>query len=376
MQTQMQKYIATRDFGMAGITVQRGMEIGFDGYNVEVAGRPAQPLPTFKGAIKTGWAVLEAAYDESAGPAAPQRANIKVRPADTGNPVAPRAASTLIATTDSEEQVVGNYADHAANVRESNQQRRYLSTESQDGVPVRSLKTVANSRGGARTELNGSNTQQVIAAAESVKIDAGRGMTRDEYLARLSPEDREVYLAEIESRRYSHPGVEPVRGPETQGRVVGHIAAPKALDTMGMHVSTTVGGGTDTVDLSGLDGAPAEVQTFEVEGMKFTTTNGPRKAQRAPEAKAPAATPVAPRDPGEGSFQDIDPRRVIARAVCADFPDLYDFDLPLRKKLARLRADFEDRPDVIRAVAAAETDTEMRVLLVNEFPEAFQTTAP
>jgi hypothetical protein len=373
METQMQKYRATRDFGMAGFTVQRGMEIGFDGYNVQVAGRPAQPLPTFKGAIKTGWAVPEAAYDPAAGPGVPQRANIKVRPADTGNPVAPRTASSMIATTAEEEQIVGNYMDHAAGVRQSNQRRSNLTTESQDGVPVRSLKTVANSRWGQRTELNGSNTQQVLAAAESVKIEAGRGMTREEYLERLSPEDREVYLAEIEARRFSHPGVEPVQAPETQGKVVGRVAAPKDLDTMGMRVTTTVGGGTDTVDLTGLDGAPAEVRVVEAEGMRFTTTNGPRRTPRAQEAK-PTTTPQV--DPGAGSFQDIDPRRVIARAVCSDFPDLYDFDLPLRKKLARLRADFEDRPDVIRAVAAAETDTEMRVLLVSEFPEAFQAAAP
>lgn len=374
MENQMQKYRATRDFGMAGITVQRGMEIGFDGYSIQVAGRPAQPLPTFKGAIKTGWAVPEAAYDPAAGPGLPQRANIKVGPADGGNPAAPRASRSMLATTDAEEQVVGNYAEHAANVRHSNQNRSYLSTESQDGVPVRTLQTVANSRDGARTTLNGSNTQQAIAQAESVKLAAGRGLTREEYLARLSPEDREVYLAEIEARKYSHPGVEPVvEGPETQGHVVGRIAAPKDLDTMGMHVRTTVGGGTDTVDLSGLDGAPAEVRTMEVEGMRFTTTNGPKKVQRAPEVKR-AAAPA--RDPGEGTLQDLDPRRVIARAVCSDFPDLYDFDLPLRKKLARLRADFEDRPDVIRAVAAAETDTEMRILLVSEFPEAFQSAAP
>lgn len=372
MNTQMQKYRATRDFGMAGISVQRGMEIGFDGYNVEVAGRPAQPLPTFKGAIKTGWAVLEAAYDEGAGPGAPLRANIKVGPADGGNPIHPRAKSAVLATTEAEEQVVGNYAEHAANVRQSNQRRSYLTAEPQDGQPVRTLKTLANARDGARVTLDGTNTQRAIAEVASVQIEAGRGITREEYLARLSPEEREAFLAAIEARRYSHPGVTP--GPEQQGNVVGRIAAPKAVDTDGMHVATTVGGGTDAVDLSGLDASPAEVRVVEAEGMRFTVTNGPRRAERTVESKG--AAPAAPVDPGDGSLQDIDPRRVIARAVCSDFPDLYDFDLPLRKKLARLRADFEDRPDVIRAVAAAETDTEMRILLVSEFPEAFQTAAP
>lgn len=370
METQMQKYRATRDFGMAGLAVQRGMEIGFDGYNVQIAGRPAQPLPTFKGAIKTGWAVPEASYDPSAGPAAPQRANIKVRPADTGNPTALRAPSSMISTTDAEEQIVGNYADHAASVRQSNERKNGFVAEPQDGVPVRTLQTVANSRGGARTTLTGSNTQQAIAEANSVKIEPGRGVTREELLERMAPEERAAYLAELEARRSAYVADEPLKGPETQGQVVARVAAPKNVDSMGMHLENHVGGGTDTVDLTGLDGAPEEVHVFEAEGMRFTTTNGPKKSARAAEKPQ-----QSPREPDARSLEDVDPRRVIARAVCSDFPDLYDFELPLRKKLARLRADFEDRPDVIRAVAAAETDTEMRVLLVSEFPEAFQSAA-
>jgi hypothetical protein len=375
MQTQMDKYRATRDFGMAGVAVQRGMLIEFDGYNVVLGGRPPQPLPTFKGAIKTGWAVPEASYDPSAPLARPQSANIHVRPADTGNPSAPRAAASLIATAQAEEQIVGNYRDHAESVRESNQKRQYLEVESQDGVPVRTLQTLANTRGGVRTTLDGSNSQQVIAAANSVQIEPGRGMTREELLQRMAPEQRDAYLADIDSRRAAHLPDAPtaIEGPETQGHVVAMIPAPKDVDTMGMHVSTTVGGGIGTVDLSGLDGAPAEMHVMEYEGMRFTTTNGPKKAPGTLESKRAASPQTAP---AVTSFEDIDPRRVIARAICRDFPDLYNFDLPLRKKLARLQADFEDRPDVIRAVAAAETDAEMRMLLVSEFPEAFQATAP
>lgn len=366
MNTQMDRYRATRDFGMAGLSIQRGTMIEFDGYNIAVEGRPAQPLPTFKGAIKTGWAVLEAAYDASAPLVRPTSANIRVHPADSGNPNN-RAAAAMIATAQSEEQIVGDVADHAATVRKGNQRRQVVGVqvESQDGIPVRELKTLANSRGGVRTELTGSNTHQLIEEANRVQIDAGKGITRDEVMERLAPEQRKAYQAEIQARKAMHVVLDEqvaVAGPETQGRVVGRVAAPKEVESLGVKLTTTVGGGTDTVDLSGYDSdAPAEIQVVEAEGMRFTTTNGPRKKGQPLEA---------PRVPE--SLDGADPRRVIARSICRDFPEVYDFDLPLRKKVARLRADFEERPDVIRAVAAAETDSEMRLLLVDEFPEAFQ----
>src|SRR5678815_2108331 len=129
MNTQMAKYRATRNFGMIGMSIERGMMIEFDGYNVVVAGRPPQPLPTFKGVIKTGWAVPEASYNASAPPARPVSANIKVRPADTGNPNAIRDPATLIATAAAEEQIVADVSAHAAGVRHANKTRSYLGSQ-------------------------------------------------------------------------------------------------------------------------------------------------------------------------------------------------------------------------------------------------------
>lgn len=377
MDTQMDKYRATRDFGMGGMNVQRGMVIEFDGYNIALGGRPSTPLPSFKGAIKVGWVVPAAAYDETAAPARPQSAGIKVRPADTGNPN-DRAASSMIATADAEEQVVSNVQEHAAGVRKANQTKSNRGTpevESQDGVPVRTLQTQANSRGGARTTLTGSNTHQVIAEASRVQIEPGKGLTREELMARMTPEQRQIYKAEIESRSAAHftaesePETQALQGPETQGHVIASIAAPEGGDSMGISTKMFVGGGTETVDLSGLDNGPSEVGFIESEGMRFTTTNGPKGSKKA----APRAAPLPPVEIGPN---DMDPRRVIAKSICRDFPDNYDFDASLRKRVARLRADYDDRPDVIRAVAGAETDTEMRLLLVEEFPEAFQVRAP
>lgn len=371
MNTQMEKYRATRDFGMGGMSIQRGMAIEFDGYNIRVAGRPPLVMPTFKGAVTAKWAVPEAEYDSGAPLARPQSAGIKVRPADMGNP-ANRGASSMIATAQAEENIVSDVEVHAAGVRKTNQARGNRvahGVEPQDGVTVRTLQTQANSRNGARTTLTGSNTHQALQQASQVQIEAGRGITREELMARMSPEQREQYKAEIESRKAAHlpldQRVAVQQGPDHQGQVLATLAAPEDVDTMGFHITTSVGGGTETVDLSGLDGAPAELKVVESEGMRFRQTNGPRKGEAVKQQTAP---PV--------SFEDMDPRRVIARAICRDFPDQYDFEAPARKKIARLRADFEDRPDVIRAVAAAETDSDVKGLLVGEFPEAFQSVSP
>ena len=370
MNTQMERYRATRDFGMSDMTIQRGMSIEWDGYHVRVAGRPQQAMPTFKGAIKARWAVPEAEYNAAAPAARPQSAGIKVRPADTGNPIN-RQPSVMVATTEAEESVVGDYQAHAAQVRKTNQRPRSASmavtAEPQDGVPVRTLQTLANSRDGVRTTLTGSNTYQAMQEATNVQIEPGRGMTREELLERMSPEQREQYMAEIEARRSAYVSEQtPVqRGPEAQGEVLATLEAPEGVESMGIKLNTTVGGGTDTVDLGSLGDAPAEQGVIEVEGMRFRTTNGPRKAESR--ARRSVASP---------SLETMDPRRVIARSICGDFPDQYDFDAPSRRKIARLRADFEDRADVIRAVAAAETDGEVKALLVSEFPEAFQANAP
>lgn len=360
-QGQMVEFRATRDFGMGGMNIQKGMTITYDGYNVSVGGRQ-QALPAFRGAIKIGWAVPAEQFDPSAVAAAPQSAGIKVRPADTGNPMN-RQAAAMITVVDAEERIVGDYKAHAKEVRESNQSRRNItaatgtSIEPQDGVVVRTLSPL-NSKHGERTTLTGSNTQQLINKANDVQIQPGRGVTREEVMARMTPEQREQYQAEILIRKSAHVDLQrsDVQGGETSlGKIVGRVAQPGVSDSEGFRTTTTVGGGTETVDLSGLDSKPVPPEVIEVEGMKFTVT-APRKAVHA---SAPAV------------WDHVDPRRVIAKAICSDFPDLYDFEASTRKKIARIQADFEDRPDVIRAIAAAETDADMKVRIVEEFPEAF-----
>jgi hypothetical protein len=163
-----------------------------------------------------------------------------------------------------------------------------------------------------------------------------------------------------------------------QPQIVGHVPAPQNRQTEGFNVTGSVGGGTEIADLGGTGGATEDqVEVVEVEGMKCTNTNtgkpkgGVKLVDKG--GKAPAKRVVKRTAPAtEASAEQDNVCRKIAKAICKDFPDDYVFTNAPRQKIARLQADYFDRPDVIRAVAAAETDGEVKAKLVQEFPEAFQ----
>lgn len=323
-----------------------GQTVKFDGRNLEYPGSPPQPVPQFLGAIKADWVVPAGS---GRGPSAPRSANISVRAAETGNPMEAKP-KTVVTTAYAEEQDVASVRQHASQVQTNNgTSRRVVMAEDQEGVAVRSLRTPAK----MKDTLDGYNSGTVIRAAKSVQVTPGKGKSREEVLAAMTPEQREQYLNELAARKAAHGIVDDVG----QGQVVARLNSQQGhQEKEGISTTLSVGGGTEIADVGGT-GAPAEVTTTIVEGIKVTNTNGPKKGQAAvKEGSAPTSA---------------DPRRVIAKAVCPDFPDNYDFDAPLKKKIARIQADYEDRADVIRAVAAAETDPGVRQKLLEEFPEAF-----
>jgi hypothetical protein len=231
----------------------------------------------------------------------------------------------------------------------------------QEGVEVRKLTTPTR----WETNLERTTPGEAISQANSVRVRPGEGRTREDLVAQMSDEEREEYLSRIEAHRTSHAAEEdPEALRERKAnearlearRVVGKVNAPQNTQREGFNVTNSVGGGTEIADVSGLGGEIEETVTSE-EGLTFRNTNtGKPKAKPVVAATKPV---------------DQDARRRIARAICPDFPDNYEFDAPVRKKIARLQADYDDRPDVIRAVAAADTDLEVRTRLLEEFPGAF-----
>jgi len=355
-------YTATRGFDLgahAGLKIGVGDEVAFDGTVMQFAGMEVSQ-PQLRGAIRMGWLVPAASYNPNARQAAPA-ANIQMRPADGGDPMNPNPARTASTTVAAEEQEVMDVGAHAAQTKERNatNYRRTPSADStqgqrsntpvieeQDGVEVRSIKTPARQD----TNLGKKTVGQAIAEAKATsKIQPGAGMSQEQMLSAMTDEDREEYLSEIESRKGQYVT-------EQDSQVVRQVGAPKPIESTGIKVATSVGGGTEIADPSSGERAPQNVVRVE-EGIKFTETSPVKKPVQ------PQQQPVAPADEGSS--------RKIAKSICEDFPDNYVFTDPTRKKIARLQADYDDRPDIIRAVAAADTDPEVRNRLLEEFPQAF-----
>ncbi len=368
-------FITTRTFalGQTGISVPAGSELLFDGTIVQYGGQSIS-LPQLRGAMRMGWVVPAAEYDPNDLSAQiPQPAGVQLRHATQGgNPLDPanRARPVAPVTTDEQERTVGNVREMADAAKNRNRDRTYrvgsdnramtaaeasrVVVEPQDGVPVRNLKTPAKTSATLTAESAGSH---IRTASQSGQIDPGRGITEEEMMARMSAVQRAEYLATKNAHKAAYVDVDAV--PTRQ--VVGSVQAPQVRESEGFTVTPSVGGGTMTADLGGTGGAgQAQQAVVEAEGLTFRTTNGPKKDVQVVQ---PVSQPV-----------DIsgteDARRKIAKMMCADFPDLYNFDDPIRKKIARIQADFDDRPDVIKAIFAAEND-EMKARLLQEFPECF-----
>ncbi|MFA5054143.1 MAG: hypothetical protein WC565_08790 [Parcubacteria group bacterium] len=358
-------FIAARTFalGNTGQSIAKGQDLRFDGSTVDIGG-DTFVMPQLKGAVAQGWLVLEEQFDaEDTSSEIPRTANIQVRHATQGgNPMRPHdVPRTTMTAAETDEREVGDVQAHASSTNERNAGYRrgdpVNAAELQDGVPVRTLKTAAGEKAKqTRTVLTAGSVGQALRDAESVTIDPGRGMSEAEMLERMSEEDQERYLAKKEARRAQYVDDAPAR-------VVGKVKKSSESATReGVTATVTSGRGVEIADLSGMDSGKSQVQEFEQDGIKFTTTNGPKRQDQPHPRSAEAQQPVMLRD------GTAEVRRQVAQQLCPDFPANYDFAASPKKKLARLQADYEDRPDVLKAVFAAETDA-FKALLIQEFAD-------
>ena len=367
-----QKYIATRSFalGKTGMTIPSGAEVEFDGNMVSYGGMPALPSPQLRGAVRARWIVLAETYDPMAPPERPVSAGIQMRAADTGNPMDPKPRQTITATTvEEEERVVADVRQHADQVQHRNTNREYRQgsenravrpgdqgyqiIEDQGGVPVRTLQTPA------KQTADMTRAGSALAAARNVTIAAGEGQTREQMMAQMTPQAQAEYAHEIAARAGQYDS-------EAANRVVAQVAQPRDQVRDGINLHTQVGGGVEIHDAGGTGVAgPDQVTKVVSEGVTFTNTNGPKKGVQLVPTNQAQATPA----PSNGVDDAM--CRTIAKSFCPDFPANYVFTDSPRKKIARLQADFEDRHDIIRAVAASDPDGNVKRRVIEEFPEAF-----
>jgi len=319
-------YVATRGFelGNTSIRVHKGSQVLFDGMQVQIPGTPPVTMPSLRGAVKVGWLVSAESYNPAASTAG-TRADIKIGPSEGGNPFdygdGNKRKAAAAPPIERAEQEVMNVGDHAKAVQQHNESRNgytgqstVLEVAGPHGTPVRALSTTAKHLEGTKL----STVSQVLQEVEGIRVDPGKGITREEKVAQMSPQEAEDYLTAVASRRAAY-------DPEGAAAMLNQLSQP------------------------------AQEEVVEEEGVKFSVTK-----KMAAAATVVDTTVVSP-----------DVSRTIAKSICSDFPTNYNFSDPLRKKIARLQADYEDRPDVIRAVAAADTDPEVRARLLVEFPEVF-----
>lgn len=423
-----ERYISTKSFqlGGTGQSVMDGMEIFFDGTNVELNGNRFI-LPTLRGAITKGWLVRAEEYDPDQEPAPAVSANIGVRSAnDLGqNPLSPARRNSIV-TVESDERVVMSRGERTAQTNQRTADVRATQGRagaavvrgrdvdaggSEFGVPVqRTFQTAARTA----SEVTPGSVGQAIRQADQVKIQPGTGVSEDDLIAHMSEEEREQYYEEKEARKadvltrapgyipppaitsnlasHNQPGMQrQASAPRTPARQavssvvqVGRVAPSQVKVSEGITCGVTTGGGTEVFDASGTDQKAAESTTV-VDGITFRNTNGPKKAYQnaAPASQEPVQRTVTEMvsQPQVAAYQEdsqsridrdgtADTRRMVAKSLCNDFPMDYSFSDHWKKRLARIRLNYEERQDIIRAIFAAESD-EFKKLLLGEFPEVF-----
>jgi hypothetical protein len=239
-----------------------------------------------------------------------------------------------------------------------------------------------------------------ISAAQQVKIQPGEGISESDLLSQMTEEQADEYISQKEAKKADvmsrSPGYVPppvsttnlastnsskaasanprtsVQKVASTSVQVGKVAPTTTKITEGISVGVKTGGGIETWDASGTDSKPVESVVYS-DGIMLKNTNGPRKD--VPGVKnSESVKQVSYQEDSQSKIDrdgTADARRVIAKAICKDFPDSYDFSDHWKRRLANLRLNFEGRSDVIRAVFAAESD-DFKRLILDEFPEAFQ----
>ena len=282
-------------------------------------------FPQLRGALKTGWIVPAGTYDETdPNYGRPERANIQVRHATKGgNPMAPQPKMT-ISTTEADEREVMSARVHAQQVAQTNRnyvrgttpvnavqpgqqvmtQHGFEVVEQQDGVevPGRTMKTAAGERAKQeRTTLTAESAAYALQKATNVQIEAGRGVTQEEMLERMTPEQAEEYLARTASLKSRY--VDPSQETRT---IVNTVRRPaQQTDRGDAHHGGRRSRHRDRCDPVGMsNGGQKAKEQHHHRGRRITfrTTNGTGAPshQPSPNQRATAQQVEQAREPGSG----------------------------------------------------------------------------
>lgn len=334
-------YRATMDFSLGtGEKIYRDQTIAFDGFNL-ITEEGVRQMPFLKGAIKQGWLVPEG--DSESGPPGPRVAPLTLGPTQhTGN--SDKRTKVPIYTTEEDAKPVTSIKDRTASVEKRN---KGLVATVDDGTVVRSVSTPTHMK--SRLDSTGSAQAEITKYENKIQIKPEAQKHRMED---MSDEDLEAYLQEKERR--------------IQARVATLPSTPRIV-APGKRMPVISGDEDSSIAISTTKTKKAKTKKIEAEGISFEVT-APLN-QDAPDPETLWESPP-PKKSSVSLSSDASRRLLMARKLCKDFPENYNFDAPDRKKLARITADYEDRPDVVRAIWTVEKDA-FKVVLEENFPDLF-----
>lgn len=379
MSREIVDYTATRDFTLAPpipgsnpLKVKKGTSITFDGLSITYEHYVAQPLPTFLGAVRAGWVVKTEDYvpSENVVPRAP----IHLSPAEGGNPLNPTPIARASRPAVRGDSVVARSASVTAGgatvsaggmrVQGPKPFRPNVVVEDQgEAIIARTLRP-ANTRHGERVDL--AYSEGVIRQADSVRIQPGRGLSREEYVWTLPMDERISYVESIRDKRPSRLAeIHARNNPMELQKYQEIIDREEETFKLCLKYETQPSPSALLDDEGAVSFKPKKSPGKKTgKAVKPAKPAAPVKATKPSLTKEVVAAPVV-------ATGTVDPRRQVALAFCPDFPENYNYDLPVKQKMARLMADYYDRADIIKAVLASETDAAAKVALMQEFPHAF-----
>lgn len=310
---EFQTFRATREFGLADkAKILKGTEVLFDGNTVQY-GESRFTAPQMIGAIKVGWLVEGDQYNADI--AVPiQSANIRVG----------KGKQSLL-VTEADEQVVGQHTDHAKATRAIN------GFEVQDHQEVgRKFQTPTHNK--SKVSSNSIET-----ANRPKPIEAKRGITRDEMLDRMTPEQRQDYLNSLNQHRKI---TEVVQDGVTLKNTNGVTGKPYMVQN-----------GDSEVEIAVVNTVKTGSRVVEQEGIRFRQEGIVEKSEK------PNAYEIKKRT------QFL---LGLAQTIYPEFPEDYFDGLIEHEKITMLDSLASEFPSAIKAAWAVE-DVKVKTLLEHRY---------
>jgi len=299
--------------------IEAGTRIVFDGYRAEIEGEPAVVLPRLKTVIKAGWLAPEGGSEPSYHP---QSADMQVSAATPNKKDS--KFQTVVSAVD--EQIVGSFRNRQAlhdRAKEQATGRDPVGIEVDEEMgEIAQVRTIGKRNVGREGEVTG----RTLVAKET-----------------LSAVNREI--KDIE---------------DVQGEAKTTSVMQEGIVFKQENISPKAAGARET------DGKQSQMIATSEDAIEVGSVHD---RNREVNVEVEVDSDDSDDTPRRGRKPKIDDMLVATvKKMCPEFPESWDFYASTKDKTESIK-EFSEKPDIIRAIFLAETDTFKRVIR-QSYPEA------